>query len=101
VVTAKTWNKIKPEMRDDVVAAAIAAGDNAREKIRSFEDEAIRVMQEHGLTTHAVNGEQADIWEKGARASWSVYTNSNVPADLVVRVEALRDEYRKQQALAN
>jgi TRAP-type C4-dicarboxylate transport system substrate-binding protein len=101
VVTAKTWNKIKPEMRDDVVAAAVAAGDNAREKIRSFEDEAIRVMQEHGLTTHAVNGEQADIWEKGARASWSVYTNSNVPADLVVRVEALRDEYRKQQALAN
>ena len=101
VVTHKTWNKIKPEVRDDVVAAAVEAGDNSREKIRNFEDEAIRVMQEHGLTIHAVTDEQADAWEAVSRASWVVYTNSNVPAELVVRVEALRDEYRKQQATAN
>ena len=101
VVTAKTWKKINPDLRDEVVAAAVEAGDNAREKIRNFEDEAIRVMQEHGLTVHVVNGEQAYLWEKGSRASWAVYTKSTVPAELVVRVEAMRDEYRKQQALAN
>jgi TRAP-type C4-dicarboxylate transport system substrate-binding protein len=88
-------------VRDDVVAAAVKAGNEAREKIRNFEDEAIRVMQEHGLTTHAVSAEQAAAWEKSARSSWVVYTNSNVPAELVERVEALRDEYRKQQATAN
>jgi TRAP-type C4-dicarboxylate transport system substrate-binding protein len=101
VVTHKTWGKIKPEVRDDVLAAAVEAGDNAREKIRNFEDEAIRVMQEHGLTVHAVTDEQADAWEASSRASWTVYEKSNVPAELIVRVEALRDEYRKQQANAN
>ena len=101
VVTHKTWNKIRPEVRDDVVAAAVEAGDNAREKIRNFEDEAIRVMQEHGLVIHAVTDEQADAWEASSRASWAVYTKSRVPADLVVRVEALRDEYSKQQATAD
>ena len=101
VVTHKTWNKIDPDVRDDVVAAAIEAGDNAREKIRNFEDEAIRVMQEHGLVVHEVTAEQADAWEVSSRASWVVYTNSNVPAKLVDRVEALRDEYRKQQGTAN
>ena len=101
VVTQKTWNKIKPEVRDDVLAAAIQAGNNAREKIRNFEDEAIRVMREHGLTTHPVSAEEAADWEKSARSSWVVYTSSNVPAELVERVEALRDEYRKQQATAN
>jgi TRAP-type C4-dicarboxylate transport system substrate-binding protein len=101
VVTHKTWNKISPEVRDDVAAAAIEAGDNARDKIRNFEDEAIRVMQEHGLTIHNVTDEQADAWEVSSRQSWKVYTKSLVPAKLVDRVEALRDEYRKQQATAN
>ncbi|MDH5559099.1 MAG: TRAP transporter substrate-binding protein DctP [Alphaproteobacteria bacterium] len=101
VVTHKTWNKISPEVRDDVAAAAIEAGDNARDKIRNFEDEAIRVMQEHGLTIHNVTAEQADAWEVSSRQSWKVYTKSLVPPKLVDRVEALRDEYRKQQATAN
>ena len=101
VVTDKTWNRISPEARDEVVAAAVEAGDNAREKIRDFEDEAISVMQEHGLVIHSVTEEQAAVWEASARRSWVVYTDSNVPAELVVRVEALRDEYRKQQANAN
>ena len=101
VVTHKTWNKISPEVRDEVAAAAIEAGDNARDKIRNFEDEAIRVMQEHGLTIHDVTDEQADAWEVSSRQSWKVYTKSLVPAKLVDRVEALRDEYRKQQATAN
>ncbi|MDH5411747.1 MAG: TRAP transporter substrate-binding protein DctP [Alphaproteobacteria bacterium] len=101
VVTHKTWNKISPEVRDEVAAAAIEAGDNARDKIRNFEDEAIRVMQEHGLTIHDVTAEQADAWEVSSRQSWKVYTKSLVPAKLVDRVEALRDEYRKQQATAN
>jgi TRAP-type C4-dicarboxylate transport system substrate-binding protein len=101
VVTSQTWNKIAPEVRSDVVAAAVEAGDNAREKIRNFEDEAIRVMQGHGLTIHEVTDEQARVWETNSRKSWVVYTDSNVPAELVARVEALRDEYRKQQASAN
>ncbi len=101
VVTDKTWNRISPEARDEVVAAAVEAGDNAREKIRDFEDEAISVMQEHGLVIHSVTEEQAAVWEASARRSWVVYTDSNVPAELVVRVEALRDEYRRQQAIAN
>ena len=101
VVTDKTWNRIDPAARDEVVAAAVEAGDNAREKIRDFEDEAIRVMQEHGLVIHSVTEEQAAVWEASARRSWVVYTDSNVPAELVVRVEALRDEYRRQQAIAN
>jgi TRAP-type C4-dicarboxylate transport system substrate-binding protein len=101
VVTQKTWKKIQPEVRDAVEAAAVKAGDNAREKIRNFEDEAIRVMQEHGLTVQTMTDEQARVWQKSARESWIVYTASTVPQELVARVEALRDEYRKQQAVAN
>jgi len=101
VVTSQTWNRIAPGVRADVVAAAVEAGDNAREKIRDFEDEAIKVMQGHGLTIHEVTDEQAKVWETNSRKSWVVYTDSNVPAELVARVEALRDEYRKQQATAN
>ena len=94
VVTQKTWNKIDPAVRDAVMATAVEAGDSARERIRNFEDEAISVMQEHGLTIHTMTDEQADAWENSARSSWVVYTNSRVPAELVARVEALRDEYR-------
>jgi TRAP-type C4-dicarboxylate transport system substrate-binding protein len=101
VVSMKTWKKIRPEIRDDVVAAAVAAGDNSRDKIRNFESEAIRVMQEHGLTVHTMTDEQAADWEKSARESWNVYTKSAISPDLVARVVALRDEYRQQRASAD
>ena len=101
VVTMKTWNKIRPEIRGDVVAAAVEAGDNSRDKIRNFESEAIRVMQEHGLTVHTMTQEQAAAWEKSARESWVVYTKSAVSPELVTRVVDLRDEYRQQRASAD
>jgi len=101
VITQKAWDKINPEVRADVAAAAVRAGNNASEKIRDFEAEAIRVMQEHGLTIHTLTGEQARVWEATVRSSWVVYTKSKLSAELIARVEALRDEYRKQQATAN
>lgn len=101
VVTRKTWNKIDPAVRADIAAAAVRAGDDASGKIREFEAEAIRVMQEHGLKIHPVTGEQAETWEASVRSSWVVFTESRVSAKLVARVERLRNEYRKQQAAAN
>lgn len=101
VVTLKTWNKIRPGIRDEVLAAAVAAGDNSRQKIRDFENEAIRVMEQHGLAIHTMTPEQAKEWETSARESWSVYTRSAVSPELVARVEGLRDEYRQQRASAD
>jgi TRAP-type C4-dicarboxylate transport system substrate-binding protein len=101
VVTQKAWEKIQPDARQEVAAAAEKAGDNAREKIRGFEGEAIRVMREHGLQVHNLTAEEVKTWEKSARSSWAVYTKSEVPPELVARVEALRDEYRKQSAASN
>ncbi len=101
VVTSKTWARIDEGIRDEVLTAARQAGDAAAERIRAFEGEAIAVMQQHGLTVHGVTDEQAAIWERGARSSWVVYTKSRVPAELVARVVALRDEYRRQQARAD
>ena len=101
VVTLKTWEKIQPEARAEVLAAAVAAGNNSRDKIRDFENEAIRVMETHGLTVHTMTPEQAQEWKTGAQSSWVVYTKTAISPDLVDRVVALRDEFRQRRASAD
>ncbi len=94
IVSLKVWNSIPPAARPAILDAARAAGRESSARIREFETEAIKVMQEYGLTVHAVSAGNRRAWEAIAANAIPVYIRSEVPAELVNRVERLRDEYR-------
>jgi hypothetical protein len=62
-----------------------------------LDDNAIAVMQKHGLTVHAVPPDAMSEWEQTARAHYPKLTAKIVPAETVAEVERLRGEYRASQ----
>lgn len=98
IVTMKAWRRIPEEVRPRVLAAAAEAGRRSEMRIRSFDAESIKVMQQHGLTVHALTPELQRAWEVRSRDAYPVLLDGVVPPDMVARAERLREEYRSRRA---
>lgn len=96
IVSLKAWNRIPEDARPEILRAAREAGRASTDRIREFEQQAVAAMIEYGLTVHSVPPENREAWEAMARKSYPVYIRGSVPAELVARVERLRDEYRSR-----
>jgi len=82
---------------DSLKPAIQSAADEAGERFkhaREIGNEAIEVMQKHGLVVHPVPQELVQVWEDRARIGWPYIVGTAVPADLVAEIERRRDEYR-------
>ncbi len=94
VITTRSWRALPDDLKPRLLDAAREAGVRLQERIRPLDDEAIRVMTEHGLTVHAVPPQAVAKWERSARGGYSKIVGRIVPAEIVTEVERLRDEYR-------
>lgn len=94
VVTERAWKRVPDGLKANLAEQARNIGNVAQAKIRGLGQKAIAVMQQHGLTVHAVPDATVAQWEHGARAGYAALLDRIVPADLVSEVERLRDEYR-------
>ncbi len=96
VMTMKAWKRIAAGVRPEILAAAAEAGRLSSERIREFEVEAIEAMTEYGLQVHRLTPETQAEWEEIAEKSYEYYIRGYVSPELVARVTALRDEYRRR-----
>jgi len=96
IITMKAWERIPEGARAQVLSSAVEAGRLSETRIRGFEEESIRVMQEHGLDVHPLTPESRVDWEARSRDSYPVLLDGIVPPALVARAEQLRAEYRSQ-----
>ena len=62
VISMKTWRKIPAEMKPLLVKAAVAAGVRIRDRIAELNEEALKVMQEHGLKINRVTPQGVEYW---------------------------------------
>jgi TRAP-type C4-dicarboxylate transport system substrate-binding protein len=98
VITSKGWKRIPEQIRPQLMTAARKEGARLQAQLPSFSAKAIDVMVQHGLKVHAVGPEISREWEKRARAGYPMLMGRMVPAEMVARVERLRDEFRRQPA---
>lgn len=96
ILTMKAWKRIAAGARPGILAAAAEAGQLSRDRIRSFEIEAVEAMTQYGLEVHTLTPENLAEWEAIAKKSYAFYMRGYVSPELVARVEALRDEYRSR-----
>jgi TRAP-type C4-dicarboxylate transport system substrate-binding protein len=101
IVTMKAWRKIPEDVRARVLASAAEAGRRSETRIRDFEEQSIKVMQQNGLTVHTLSPELQQAWETRSRDSYPVLLDGVVPPALVARAESLREEYRSRRASAD
>ncbi|MEE8445245.1 MAG: TRAP transporter substrate-binding protein DctP, partial [Alphaproteobacteria bacterium] len=94
VMRVKVWDRLPKAVWDKMMVAAKKAGVRFRERTRSLEAEAVRVMQRNGLTVHKVPPADQAVWEAAARRSDRVVVGPFVSPQFAERAMRLRDEFR-------
>lgn len=94
VITTKAWQKIPESLRPALLAAAEKTGQQLQAQTPAFERDAIKVMQQHGLTVVPVPAAAVAGWERQARAGYESILDRLVPRAMVAEVERLRDGCR-------
>lgn len=92
IVSKKTWEQIPPEDRAALATSARDLGVSYRARIRQLSEEAVGVMQKHGLTVNHADDAARALWRKQADVAWSKLRNTTCPAEIFDRIKALHDE---------
>jgi TRAP-type transport system periplasmic protein len=96
LIKLEVWNRLPEQLRPQLLKAAEDAGLRQKSATRALSDQAVAVMQRHGLVVHEVPADAMRAWEESARAAYPTLIGAAVPPAAAAEVMRLRDEYRKQ-----
>jgi len=95
VISMKTWETIPKPVRDKLEQAAHEDGARLLQKSRALEQEAIQVMQQHGLVVHEVPPAVADEWRDVVREKGlPVFVGPRFSQETFAAVQAALADYR-------
>jgi TRAP-type C4-dicarboxylate transport system substrate-binding protein len=101
VIAARTWSKIPPELRPELMRITQDAGQWLRENVRRLEHDAIVAMQKRGVQVVHVTPETYREWEALTESVYPEIRGKIVPARYFDEVLKLRDEYRLTHSVAH
>jgi TRAP-type transport system periplasmic protein len=91
LVRKDTWERIAPEVREKLRAAALELGDKVNAEVRRLNADAIAAMQKQGM--QVVKTDPAP-WRTAMEKTWPVVRGGVVPAEFFDRVREARDACR-------
>jgi TRAP-type transport system periplasmic protein len=94
VVRREVWEQIPAARRAAIRAAAEVAGEKVRQRGRSEDEEAVRVMQQRGLQLHAVPPAARAEWSALVAQTYPRLRGHKVPADIFDEVMASLEDFR-------
>jgi len=94
VVRTDIWEKIPPDIRARLKAAAEATGEKLRERGRLESEEAVKVMQQHGLQLHELTPAADAEWQELAAQLQPKVRGAIVPEDIFDAVELHLKNFR-------
>jgi len=94
VLSTKTWNAMRPEAREAIMAAAAVAEETLRQHRAKLDGDAIDAMQARGLMVSDPDPVAQQEWDQLVRSVWPRIRGTMVPQDTFDRVHELLAEYR-------
>jgi TRAP-type C4-dicarboxylate transport system substrate-binding protein len=94
VIRKETWDKIPPDMQQQLRAAATIAGEKIRASDRREDEESIAAMQKKGLKVNPTNPQIEEAWKQLTKTLYPEIRGKIVPADIFDEVQRLVTEYR-------
>jgi TRAP-type transport system periplasmic protein len=94
IVRTDVWEKIPPALRAKLLATAEEIGARMRARGRAEGDEAVRAMQQHGLTVHPLTPEATREWQAQVEKLYPAIRGSLVPAEIFDAVDHHLAEFR-------
>lgn len=98
IIRRDSWEELPAAVRVKMLASAAKAGRRFSERTRRFEAEAVKVMQENGLTVVKVTPEALRLWEEGAEGAGKIIRERFVSRELAENARWLLTEYRTRIA---
>jgi TRAP-type C4-dicarboxylate transport system substrate-binding protein len=94
VIRKDTWDKIPPDVQQQLRAAAAVAGEKIRTSDRKEDEESITAMQKKGLKVNPVSPQIEEAWKQLTKTLYPEIRGKKVPADIFDEVQRLVTEYR-------
>ena len=94
VISARTWRRIPPELRDILMTIARKTGDEMIKVIRDLERDAVRAMVKRGLKVVPVPPDALQGWRTQTETIYPAIRGPIIPAEYFDEALRLRDEYR-------
>lgn len=94
VINRAKWERIPPEVRVQLLAAAQQAGRDIKTNSRAESAQSVEAMKKRGLKVQAVGPELEAEWRKETEKFYPRIRGLSVPADLFDEVFRLLKEYR-------
>lgn len=94
IIRREVWEGLPASVRARMLEAAERAGERFRERTRSFEDEAVRVMVENGLTVVTPTAEALVEWEAEFEGARQLVRSRLDDKTLVDRARQVLENYR-------
>jgi len=98
IVRKDTWESLPHAAREVMLNAAEEAGAKLKARSRKESDEAVKAMQDRGLTVHAVSPEIENAWRAEAEKIYPDIRGAIVPEDIFDEVLRLLKVYREGYA---
>ncbi len=96
VMRRDTWEKIPPDIQQQLRKSAAAAGAKIRASDRKEDADSIIEMQKKGLTVQPVTPQIEEEWRKLTTSIYPKIRGEMVPPDIFDEVQRLVAEYRAQ-----
>ena len=95
LVRKDAWEKIAPDLRPKLLAAAAELGKKVDDEVRRLNADAVAAMQKQGLKV--VPTDPAP-WRAAMERTWGIVRGGVVPAPFFDQVKAARDQCRTQKS---
>lgn len=94
VITDKAWRTLPAGHRPELAAAVDRAVARLSQVVQDYSEEAVAVMQKHGLTVVEVTLEEQELWRQEVLKIFYPLIGSYIDAGTVGTVQAKIDAYR-------
>jgi TRAP-type C4-dicarboxylate transport system substrate-binding protein len=98
LIRVDSWERFPQAVRAKMLASAERAGRRFRERTRSFEDEAVKVMVENGLSVTPLTSQAMPQWEAELADAAKFLGAKYVDPALLERSRSLLEDYRGELA---
>ena len=99
IISMKMWNKVPDDLKPQLEEAAAEVGRRLRARIAELNEEALEVMEEHGLKINRVSPEGTEYWKTlFHKEGGDAFIDRRYGREEYDRIEAILEEYRRSRS---
>ena len=99
IITKEKWEEIPDEIKPKLLEAAFLTGEQLKKQIRAMDNEAVKVMEKHGLIKQPIPQDAKKEWkDMTEKYLYPELLARKVPQDMYMEILGLLQKYRSEHS---